>query len=138
MKIKGKISFKGQSLIEIVVAVGIIMVVLVGVSDLVVRSLGLAGYQSDRNVASNIAQKQLNYYRQARDQAPADFFNQADGNPSNRYSACIGPFDTDKYGCSIAYTYITNGVEMAVNITWKDGENEIKMQLSQTLAKPTK
>lgn len=138
MKIRSKFFFKGQSLIEIVVAVGIIAVVLVGVSDLIVRSLGLADYQSDKNVANNIAQKQLNYYRQARDQAPADFFNQDDGNPSNRYSACIGPYDTDKYGCSIAYTYITNGVEMAVNISWKDGENEINMQLLQTLAKPTK
>lgn len=128
----------GQSLIEIVVAVGIIAVVLVGVSDLIIRSLGLASYQSDKNVANNIAQKQLNYYRQVRDQAPSDFFNQSVGNPSSAYSACVGTFDTDKYICTITYTGAVNGVEMNVNISWNDGENVINSSLSQTLAKPSK
>jgi len=57
----------GQSLIEIVVAVGIIAVVLVGASDVISRSLNLASFQASNNVAVNIAQNQLNYYRQQRD-----------------------------------------------------------------------
>jgi type II secretory pathway pseudopilin PulG len=129
---------KGQSLIEIVVSVGIIAVVLVGVSDLIIRSLGLSTYQAEKNVASNIAQNQLNYYRQIRDQRPTDFFDLSKNNPGGAYSACVGEYDTAKYGCAITYSGDGNGVEMKVVITWKNGENEIKTELSQTLAKPTK
>lgn len=131
-----KINF-GQSLIEVVVAVGIITVVLVGVSDLITRSLGLSGFQTRRNIAMNIAQNQLTYYRQQRDQKPTDFF--INPNPQANYSACDWyVFDT-AYVCTITYTAIgTTGVNMKVSIAWKDGDKNITTELSQVLAKPTK
>ena len=126
----------GQSLIEIVVAVGIIAVVLVGVADLITRSLGLASYQANKNVAINIAQNQLNYYRQQRDQKPTDFFI----DPQTNYSSCDWyVFDKVKYACTITYGAIgATGVDMKVSIAWKDGEKQIKTELSQVLAKPSK
>lgn len=125
----------GQSLIEIVVAVGIIAVVLVGTSDLISRSLSLASFQSSKNEATNIAQNQLNYYRQQRDLHPTDFFD----HPEN-YSLCVGSFDTSKYTCSIAYDTVgvDSGANMTVTIVWHDGDKEISTKLSQLLAKPTK
>lgn len=129
---------KGQSLVEIVVAVGIITVVLVGVSDLIIRSLGLSSYQAEKNIASNIAQNQLNYYRQIRDERPTDFFDLSVNNQSNEFSTCVGVYDSAKYGCTISYLGDGNGVEMKVVIDWKNGDNEIKTELSQTLAKPIK
>lgn len=121
---------KGQSLIEIVVAVGIIVVVLVGVSDLITRSVGLSIFQSSKSVAENIAQNQLTYYRQQRDQRPTDFF-------INPGTTCVGTFDA-KYTCGITYSVIGNGVEMKVRVGWSDGGRGINTELSQVLAKPTK
>lgn len=130
--------YSGQSLIEILVAIGIIAVVLVGVSDLITRSLSLASFQASKTVATNIAENQLNYYRQARDQAPTTFF--ADPNPQAGYSTCVGNTDPVKYACTINYdsSGIANGTNMTVSIVWKDGDKVITTQLSQVLAKPTK
>ena len=124
----------GQSLIEIVVAVGIIAVVLVGVSDLITRSLGLTSFQSSKTVAVNIAQRQLTYYRQKRDEIPADFFVDTQAN----YGSCVGMDGLSNYDCSIIYSDITNGLNMTVTVKWRDGDNEITTQLSQILAKPSK
>lgn len=127
---------KGQSLIEILVATGIIVLVLVGVSDLITRSLGLSSFQASMSGAINIAQNQLNYYRQLRDLKPTDFFV----DPQTNYSTCVGTFDAVKYGCTITYDTVgvTNGVNMRVSIAWKDGDKDIKTELAQILAKPYK
>ena len=129
---KGLIN-KGQSLIEILVATGIIAVVLVGVSDLITRSMSLSSFQANKNTAINIAQNQLNFYRQARDQQPTDFFL----DPVGKYSTCVGTIDS-KYTCQITYTTEGDGVNMRVNINWTDGNKNIVTTLSQFLARPTK
>lgn len=133
----------GQSLIEIVIAVGIIAVVLVGVSDLITRSLGLASFQANKNIAVNIAQNQINYYRLVKDQEPTNFFTT---NVQALYGDCVGEdFDSSKFVCTILYSIEsldTDGlpslIRMNVNIKWMDGDNEINTRLSQILAKPTK
>jgi len=138
MKIRDRKFFGGQSLIEIVVAVGIIAVVLVGVSDLITRSLGLSSFQKSKNMAVSIAQNQLTYYRQQRDQNPTDFFI----DPNTNYSSCDWyVFDKVNYACTITYSAIgdpTTGVSMKVTIVWKDGNKTINTELSQELAIPTK
>lgn len=138
-----KIFSKGQSLIEIVVAVGIIAVVLVGVSDLITRSLGLANFQASKNEATNIAQDQLNYFRQLKDQEPVRFFSKPSG--VYVYNECNPVFDVTKYTCSVVYSNEVLdgesniiGVDMKVTIGWKDGNNSINTELSHTLAKPIK
>ena len=125
---------RGQSLIEIVVAVGIIAVVLVGASDIITRSLNLASFQAKERVATSIAQYQINYYRQQRDLAPADFFV----NPQTNDSTCVGSIDASVYTCSIKYTAITNGVTMTVDVNWSDGDKKIVTELAADLAKLTK
>lgn len=136
MEKQSKRSTEGQSLIEIVVAVGIIVVVLVGVSDLITRSLGLSTFQKNTNIAVNIAQNQLTYYRQQRDQNPTDFFANL---PSNK--TCVSNPSPTKYGCNITYDLIgspATGVSMKVKIVWNDGDKTINTELSQDLAIPTK
>lgn len=136
MTVFSKKNHRGQTLIEIVVAVGIIAVVLVGVSDLVTRSLNLASFQADKHEAENIAQNQLNYYRQARDIEPTNFFSEE--NPQRDYSECVGAFNIEKYECSIAYVNVANGVEMTVTIVWNDGDKQISIPMTQVLSIPTK
>jgi len=130
----------GQSLIEILVAVSIIAVVLVGVSDLISRSLSLATFQTKKNAATNTAQDQLNYFRQIKDQEPTVFFD----NLTN-YETCNPVYDEENYTCEIFYTNETinaegkiSGVDMTVSITWSDGDKRIDTRLSQTLARPKK
>ena len=118
----------GQSLIEIIIATAIIAVVLVGVSDLITRSVSLATFQAKKNEAVNIAQNQLNYYRQQRDLAPKEFFL----NPTTN---CVGTFDTSIYTCRIFYTESGDGLEMKAQITWIDGEKTIVTELTQLLGK---
>lgn len=129
---------KGQSLIEIVVAVGIIAVVLVGSSDLISRALNLASYQAGKNDSDNVAQYQLDYYRQQRDLNPASFFDSVSGYVSGNFD-CVN-VDTTKYSCSIIFDDegVTNGVRMTVNVVWHSGDKNITTSLSQVLAKPTK
>ena len=128
----------GQSLIEIVVAVGIIVVVLVGVADLISRSLSLSSFQANKNMAINVAQNQLNYYHQKRDLEPTKFFTSP--NPDSDYSICVDNPSPTKFECTIDYdsTGITNGTKMTVNILWNDGNNVVNTTLSQVLANPLK
>lgn len=130
---KRRNTHKGQSLIEILVATGIIAVVLVGVSDLITRSMNLSSFQANKNAAVNIAQNQLNFYRQARDQQPMDFFQ----DPVGRYSTCVGTIDP-MYSCQIIYTVEGSGLKMQVNVSWTDGDKNVVTTLSQFLAKPTR
>lgn len=129
----------GQSLIEIVVAVGIIAVVLVGVSDLITRSLSLASFQAGKNEAVNIAQSQLNNYRQKKDENPDLFFDSGLGNPASGFSSCTT--GSSKYVCAISYTNTNpenTKTDMKVSVTWQNGSNTIVTELSQTLVKPPK
>jgi|WetSurMetagenome_2_1015567.scaffolds.fasta_scaffold14158_2 type II secretory pathway pseudopilin PulG len=128
---------KGQSLIEIVVAIGIIAVVLVGVSDIITRSLNLASFQANKSAATNIAQDQLNYYRKQRDLQPTIFFSTA--NPGG----CSSLTDS-KFTCAIFYapSYDSKGniisTNMSVTVSWMDGDKNLSLSLSQILNKPTK
>lgn len=129
---------KAQSLIEIVVAVGIIAVVLVGVSDLITRSLSLASFQAGKNEAVTIAQSQLNYFRQKKDENPDLFFE------SGLVSDCMIGYDEEKYDCEVVYSNLLPNssepisVDMTVSVTWQNGSNSIVTELSQTLVKPPK
>lgn len=140
-KVKNRINIlRGQSLIEIVVAVGIIAVVLVGVSDLITRSLSLASFQASKNEAVTIAQSWLNYYRQKKDENPDLFFDAASGNPTNGFSTCTT--GSPKYSCVINYSNPNppnnTKIDMKVSVTWQNGSNSIVTELSQTLVKPPK
>ena len=82
----------------------------------------------------NIAQNQLNYYRQQRDLSPTSFF----ANTQTSYSTCVGTIDTKKYTCTIIYENIDNGVKMTVNVGWNDGDKKLNVEMSAELAKPSK
>jgi Tfp pilus assembly protein PilV len=140
MKNRNSVFDHGQSLIEVVVAVGIIVIVLVGVADLISRSLSATSFQAKQKMAQNIAQNQLTSYRQERDQNQADFFIDT----QSKYGVCVGDFDIEKFQCVITYLYTydglgsINGVNMNVVVNWSDGDKQISTTLTQLLAKPTR
>lgn len=136
--------YLGQSLIEIVIALGIIVVVLVGVSDLISRSLSLASYQATKNQATNIAQDQLSYFKHEKELAPTDFFLRQDVQSGNGDCDNTANIDSTKFVCKIQFEYIydgsmkINGVIVTASVTWKKGNDEVTTKLSQTLAKQIK
>lgn len=129
----------GQSLIEIVVAVGIMATVLVGVSSLITRSLSLSTFQANKNMSVNTARNQIDHYSKIRDQSPSDFFL--------NYGSYTGCVDVPSLvvSCQIVYQRIppeTNveidGVKMIVSVSWKEGDETVSTTLSQVLSKPIK
>jgi len=129
----------GQSLIEIVVAVGIIATVLVGVSSLITKSLSLSTFQSNKSRAVNAAQNQINHYAKVRDLSPSAFF----GN-YNDYTTCV-EVPEQIASCQITYERLPSdtsqeitGVKIHVTVSWKEGDDTLSTELSQILAKPTK
>ncbi len=60
-------------LIEIVIAVGILALVLIGVSDLMTRTQRVSTFQAKRDEANSVAKKILNDYRLQRDIDPETF-----------------------------------------------------------------
>jgi type II secretory pathway pseudopilin PulG len=124
---------KGQMLIEIVVAVGIIALVLVGVSDLMTRSSRVVSFQKQKDEAVAVAQRCLNYYRTERDRNPAEFYTKAENGslvtcPSESYTGTITP-STD---------VLIDSVHITATVGWADGPNNFSVSLSQSLAKEIK
>ena len=74
MKINLLNNFSGQMLIEVVIAIGIIALVLVGVSDLMTRSLRVVTFQKQRDEANAYLQKMQNDLKAQRDADPEGFF----------------------------------------------------------------
>ncbi len=123
---------KGQMLIEIVVAVGIIALVLVGVSDLMTRSLRVVTFQKQKDEAGGLVQKILNDYKVQRDINPDNFYNTVTGE-------VIDPCESGKpYKCTVTVDKTADGVLVSVLVEWSDGGNTFNMTLSELLARTTR
>lgn len=121
---------RGQMLIEIVVAVGILALVLIGVSDLMARSQRLSGYQTKRDEARSIAQSLLNDFR---------IQNQSD--PEVFEAAVVG-FSRDvcvtgkEYSCTAEITKNGGSVDILITVSWTDGNNTLSVKMEQKITKP--
>jgi Tfp pilus assembly protein PilV len=69
------VKLQGQGLIEVVFAVGVIVVVLTAVISLVVSSLHSRTSGYDRKKAAELGQKVMEQLVQEKDQNPADFWD---------------------------------------------------------------
>lgn len=112
----------GQMLIEVVVAVGILALVLVGVSDLMTKSTRTLGYQKDRDEAYSIAREQLNRYREDRDK---------------NLTLSLGPTFLEvcvpgkKYSCRVELLEVVGGMNVKVIVYWTEGVNKFEVSLDQ-------
>lgn len=122
----------GQMLIEVVVAVGIIGMVLVGVSDLLTRSLRLNTYQKQKDEATAIIQKIQNDYKARRDADPEGFYNSI-GNVT------IDPCVNDKqYVCTVTVDKLPSLVTITVKAEWNDGGSSLSTSSTQSLVRSVK
>ena len=118
---------QGQMLVEVVVAVGILVLVLIGISDLMTRSSRLLSFQRDREEAYSIAKELLNTYRVDRD-LNVDLFFATVGSLS-RDICIVGK----KYGCRVDKVDVTGGVILKATVYWNEGVNRYEISLDQLL-----
>ncbi len=123
---------KGQMLIEVVVAIGIIVLILVGTSDLTTRSLRAVTFQKQKDEAVLILQKLLNDYRSQRDSDPAGFY-------STVTSEVIDPCIAGKpYKCTVLVDKTADAVTLTAMADWDEGGKTLSVKLVESLARTIK
>ncbi len=118
---------KGQMLIEIVISVGVLALVLIGVSDLMTRTQRVSSFQAKREEALSIAKEVLNDYRVQRDNDLDDFEENVVGFTRE---VCV---DGKDYSCRTEITKNGGSVDIIVVVSWVDGENTLSVDISQKL-----
>ncbi len=118
---------KGQMLIEVVIALGVLSLVLIGVSDLMTRSQRVGSFQAKRDEALSVARSLLNGYRIERDNDPVAFEAAVVG--INR-DICV---DGKDYSCKVEVTKSTGLVDLLVTVSWPDGDSTLSINLHQSL-----
>jgi len=122
----------GLMLIEILVAVGIVGLVLVGVSDLMTRAIGATTFQKQKNEALIIVQKKLTDYKIARDTNPESFYNSIT-------NTVIDPCTVGTiYKCTVTADKAADSVIVSIVAEWQDGDRNYNVKLSQLLAREWK
>lgn len=114
-------------LIEIVVAVGVLSLVLIGVSDLMTRSQRVGTFQRQKDEANTIARSLLNEYRIQRDNDPDTFEDNVVGLSRD---VCVSGKD---YSCTVEVNKLSGAVEVIATVSWVDGVNTLSITLNQKL-----
>lgn len=121
--------FSGQMLIEIIVAIGVIGLVLIGVSDLMVRSSRVVTFQKQKDEALVLIEGILNEYRGERDENPSLFYDNVTGETRD---PCI---DGKTYVCVVTINKTADTVDITVRAEWDDGGQVLSVSLSQSLGR---
>lgn len=119
----------GQMLVEVVVAVGVLALVLIGVSDLMTRTQRVSTFQAKREEATEIAKSILNDYRLQRDNDPETFPATVTG--INRQT-CVEGKD---YACVAVVENVNDDISINIIVSWVEGENTFSVNFSQKLNK---
>lgn len=115
-------------LIEVVISVGVLALVLIGVSDLMTRTQRVSSFQAKREEANSIAKSILNDYRIQRDLNPDEFTSSVTG--LNR-ETCI---DGKDFSCNAVTEVVNNDVNITIKVSWVEGENTFTVELNQKLS----
>lgn len=122
----------GQMLIEVVVAIAVIALVLVGVSSLMTKSLRVVTFQKEKDIAGSSLQKIQNDYKRDRDINPDGFF------------ATLPETDTVDcgaiYSCDVDFEMAAdnNSVLITATASWLDGDRTLSVSSKQLLQRVIK
>lgn len=100
-------SNQGQSLFELVVAIGITGLVLVAIMSLAVKSLANATYSKNKTLATRHTQEAMEWLRAQRDISWSVFTSQASPNPGKTYCLSNLSFTSGACGPTIPNTIFT-------------------------------
>ncbi|MBU1322439.1 hypothetical protein KKE48_03345 [Patescibacteria group bacterium] len=131
----------GQSLIEVVVAVGMIALLLTAVLALISLSVKNSRLAKDRTIAVGLAQQGVELMRTYRDYSFTDLSGQADGSVYNlAENWTVGPLLISPCLTKNIYTYYTRcvklspGIEVIVTVDWQEGSQNFQTVQSTNLS----
>lgn len=118
---------KGQILAEVVVAIGVIMMVLIGMSSLMSKSTKTIRQNDVKDEAVKLVEAQIRYYKDQRDRDINGFFANIAALPKDVYGPCAwfaptpSPVIND-IRCEVMYSNITggNGIGVRVKAVWTE------------------
>lgn len=123
---------KGQTLLEVVVATGVVGVALVAMTITVISGVKMARVSRERSEALRIAEDKLESIRNERNMDPDDFF----GLGSREYTIETSG-EAPVYTIEARVDEIIAGedVDVEVVVSWVDGDNEYSINKNTALSK---
>ena len=132
----------GQILAEVLVAIGIIVVVLIGMSNLMTKTTKTVSQNTTKDLAVSLVQSQLNFYKTERDKNVNDFFIKPANGTSNLPNGSCDPWQPATHAllvpiaCTVSSTVIPGGANITVTATWTQSEpNDSSVSLTNSLMK---
>ncbi|MEK7499275.1 MAG: hypothetical protein AAB649_01575 [Patescibacteria group bacterium] len=122
---------KGQSLFEVIFALGIVAVILVAIASLAAKSIANSTFSRNNALATKFTQEGIEWLREQRDSLDwtMGFYPQANGSTKNFGSlnwppggSCNIPQNTDLCRQVILASAGPEEVNVTVIVTWNDGQ----------------
>jgi len=119
----------GQSIIEVIVALSLIAVVVLGLVKVTIISINNAGFARDQRAATKYAQEGIEGARKCKEENEFDFWNKSCPELSQPNDA--------KFIRTITYTVIEaqKKMDVLVEVTWQDSKGTHKSSLRTNLTK---
>jgi len=119
---------QGQSMIEVVVALSLVVLVILGLVKVSVNSINNTAFARDQRAATQYAQEGLESARQCKEENEIAFW-------SLSCPELTAPSDT-KFTRQITYTQIEEGkIQIEVAVSWTDSKGEHQSNLTSYLTK---
>lgn len=121
-------SNQGQSMIEVVIALSLVVLVILGLVKVSVNSINNTAFARDQRAATQYAQEGLESARQCKEENEIAFW-------SLSCPELAAPSDT-KFTRQITYTQIEEGkIQIEVMVSWTDSKGEHQSNLTSYLTK---
>jgi Tfp pilus assembly protein PilV len=128
IKLKIKNPSRGQSIIEVVVALALVALVVLGLVKVSISSINNSAFARDQRAATKYAQEGIESTRQCKEEDEVAFWN----------SSCpvlAAPSNT-KFTRQITYTQIEEGkMQIDVIVSWTDSKGQHESNLTTYLTK---
>lgn len=121
-------SNQGQSMIEVVIALSLVVLVILGLVKVSVNSINNTAFARDQRAATQFAQEGLESARQCKEENEIAFWGLS-------CPELTAPSDT-KFTRQITYTQIEEGkIQIEVVVSWTDSKGEHQSNLTTYLTK---
>ena len=120
----------GQSIIEVIVALALIAVVVLGLVKVTITSINNAGFARDQRAATKYAQEGIENTRKSKEETPVTFWGK---------SGLQTAETLDKFTRETTYTpndaQNPNSMTILVEVLWSDSKGEHQSSLQTNLTK---
>jgi len=130
IKLTKKNSILGQSIIEVIVALSLVVIVVLGLVKVTVVSINNAGFANDQRAATKYAQDQLENARKEKEEHEAIFWAK-----SGTEEDTIGKFDIKTTYTPLPNALNPDKMNIQVIASWEDSKGTHESKLETYLTK---